>query len=645
MRFNIKSLLIAGLVSLAGVSCSKDDTYIKCDDCGSKKIIDVTQYGLKNDASSDCADLVNRLISDLPAEGGVIKFPEGEFRLDGPIKVTRNFVTITGTENTTLYVNNSEAGIYLAYVAEVNGQKNRISGVELRNLHLVGNDYNSIGVLVGHDNDRVQLTDITVEKCNLGMRINGADAIVINNCVMTDVKNGIEMNGGIQNSVTDCKFGSLSGGVSAYISGESNLLFSDNELNGVGTTGLNMNSCTRVNVSGCTVTGNKVGLFELNGDNNLVSGNTFTMKKTDESQLGNRSQDYGVIVVKGSLNHFTDNTIDCQWDPEFENPITVSSPNGESNRFSNCTITDQSSEAVFYISESTEVTGCVEDASKITYKTEVKNLTKIAYVIDYADPSAIEDDDEQASYVWFKREFVNGKVLTTSELATTDLSEFEVIWIHIDRLDMPWGWQNLPSGFLAEDALNALKSYYYAGGSLLLANHATQYIVPLARTERAPGIYSSGYGGSGNDSWSVNANIGMEYDHRTHPIYAGMIEFNEYHPHPTFPLVGPGHREDHNCMWDFNAYGYRELYPEAENTVRAFEVENNAVVLGTWGQVTDFACAGLIEFQPTAECQGTCVAMGLAAYEWNQNTNANIWHDNIITITRNMVSYLAGLNQ
>ena len=645
MRFNIKTLLIAGLMSLVGVSCSTDDTFIKCEDCGNKKIIDVTQYGLKNDASSDCADLVNRLIADLPAEGGVIVFPEGEFRLDGPIKVTRNFVTITGSENTTLYVNNSEAGIYLAYVAEVNGQKNRISGVELRNLHLVGNNYNGTGILVGHDNDRVQLTDITVEKCNLGMRINGADAIVINNCVMTDVKSGIEMNGGIQNSVTDRKFGSLSGGVSAYISGESNLLFSDNELNGVGNTGLNMNSCTRVNVSGCTVTGNKVGLFELNGENNLVSGNTFTLKKTEESQLGNRDKDYGVIVVKGSLNHFTENTIDCEWDAALENPITISSPNGESNRFSNCTITDQSSEAVFYISESTQVVGCVEDASKITYKTEVKNLTKIAYVIDYADPSAIGDDDEQASYVWFKREFVNGKVLSTSELATTDLSEFEVIWIHIDRLDMPWGWQNLPSGFLAEDALNALKNYYYAGGSLLLANHATQYIVPLGRTERAPGIYSSGYGGSGNDSWSVNANIGMEYDHRTHPIYAGMIEFNEYHPHPTFPLVGPGHREDHNCMWDFNAYGYRELYPEAENTVRAFEVENNAVVLGTWGQVTDFACAGLIEFQPTAECQGTCIAMGLAAYEWNQNTNANIWHDNIITITRNMVSYLAGLNQ
>ena len=643
MKFNIKSLLIAGLVSIFGVSCNTDDNFIKCEDCGSQKIIDVTQYGLKNDASSDCSDLVNRLIADLPAEGGVIMFPDGQFRLDSPIKVTRNFVTITGAENTSLIVNNSEAGIHLAYVADVNGQKNRLSGVEIRNIHLVGNDYNGTGVWVAHDNDRTQLIDVTVEKCRLGMRINGADAIVINNCIMTDVTNGLEMYGGIQNSVTDCKLGSLPGGVTCYISGESNLLFSENELNGAGENGL-LVSGTRINVSDCTVEGQCVGLFELNGDNNLISDNIFTLRNTGADQLAGRSADYGVVLVKGSYNHFTNNTIECEWNPEIENPITASAASGDANRFSNCTITDQSSEYVFYVNESTEVLGCV-DAAKISIKTEVKNLTKIAYVIDYDDPSQIEDDDEQASYAWFKREFVNGKVLTTSEVPTTDLSQFDVIWIHIDRLHMPHGWQNLPSGFLSDDVLNALKAYYYGGGSLLLANHATQYIVPLGRTERAPGLYSSAEGGSGNDSWSVQANIGMEYDRRNHPVYAGVIEFNEYHPHPTFPLIGPGHREDHNCMWDFNAYGFRDLYPEAENVLRAFEMENNAVVLGTWGQVTDFAVGGLIEFMPTEECKGACLAMGLAAYEWNQNTNVNKWHDNIITITRNMVSYLADYNK
>ena len=81
MKFNINSLLIAGLISFVGVSCNTEETFIKCEDCGSKKVIDVTQYGLKNDASSDCADLVNRLIADLPAEGGVIMFPEGQYRL------------------------------------------------------------------------------------------------------------------------------------------------------------------------------------------------------------------------------------------------------------------------------------------------------------------------------------------------------------------------------------------------------------------------------------------------------------------------------------------------------------------------------------------------------------------------------------
>lgn len=643
MKFNIKSLLIAGLVSLFGVSCNTDDNFIKCEDCGSQKIIDVTQYGLKNDASSDCSDLVNRLIADLPAEGGVILFPEGQYRLDSPIKVTRNFVTITGEENTTLIVNNSEAGINLAYVAEVNGQKNRLSGVEIRNIHLVGNDYNGTGVWVAHDNDRTQLIDVTVEKCNLGMRINGADAIVINNCTMTDVTNGLEMYGGIQNSVTDCQFGSRQGGVTCYISGESNLLFSDNELDGAGSNGLVV-SGTRINVSGCTVEGQCVGLFELNGDNNLISDNIFTLADTEADQLAGRTADYGVVLVKGNYNHFTNNTIDCEWDPEIENPITVSAASGDANRFSNCTVTDQSSECVFYVNETTEVVECVENSTKIAIKVEEKNLIKAAYVIDYDDPSKIEDDDEQASYTWFKREFVNGTILTTAEIPTTDLSQFEVIWVHIDRLDMPVGWTNLPSGIISDAVLSALKSYYYNGGSLLLATHATQLIVPLGRSERAPSLYSSAAGGSGTDSWSVQAHIGMEYDRRTHPVYEGMVEFGDF-GHPTFPLVGPGHREDHNCMWDFNSYGYMDLYPDAENVLRAYEIENTAVVLGTWGQVTDFAVGGLIEFQPTAECKGTCLAMGLAAYEWNQNSNANKWQDNIITITRNMFSYLAGLNQ
>ena len=94
-------------------------------------------------------------------------------------------------------------------------------------------------------------------------------------------------------------------------------------------------------------------------------------------------------------------------------------------------------------------------------------------------------------------------------------------------------------------------------------------------------------------------------------------------------------------MWDLNAYGYATLYPEAGNVVNAFQQENQAVVLATWGHVVDWCCAGLVEFLPTESYKGSCIAVGLAAYEWNQNSGANDYHYNIKRMTRNMLVYLA----
>ena len=94
-------------------------------------------------------------------------------------------------------------------------------------------------------------------------------------------------------------------------------------------------------------------------------------------------------------------------------------------------------------------------------------------------------------------------------------------------------------------------------------------------------------------------------------------------------------------MWDLNSYGFPGLYPNAGNIVKAFEEENNATVLATWGHVTDYCCAGMVEFTSTAEYQGTCIALGLAAYEWNQNSNLNVYQDNIVLMTKNILHYLS----
>ena len=535
----INKFLISGLFLMLGTSCSNDDTYALCDECKGQKIIDITQFGLPTDGSTDCADLINAIIADLPPEGGTILIPEGTFRLD--------------------------------------------SGVEVSGLTLVGKaDHQGTGIYVEHDNDRLHFFNIKMENMYQGVKLQGCDAITLARIDATDVVNGIEMNGGIQNMVTNSAFGSSQGGVAARISGESNLIFSHNKLNG-------------------------------------------------------KEADYGVIHVKGEYNHFTSNTINVSWSEGIENPTTVNAAEGENNRFADCTIEDKNSNQVFYISELSEVIDCGVTEENIKVKPSGLDLTNAAYVITYNSPEEIEDDDEKASYAWFKKQFVNGKVVTPAMLTSEDLSVYDVIWVHIDRVGIGAGWDKLP---LSTDAIAALTTYYKNGGNLFLSNHATQLVVPLGRTERAPGIFADGEGGDGADVWTINANIGMEYDHRSHPVFAGMVTSDQF-SHETFPLIGPGRREDHNCMWDLNSYGFPGLYPNAGNIVKAFEEENNATVLATWGHVTDYCCAGMVEFASTAEYQGTCIALGLAAYEWNQNSNLNVYQDNIVLMTKNILHYLS----
>lgn len=560
----INKFLISGLLFILGTSCSNDDNYTLCDECNGQKIIDITQFGLPTDGSTDCADLINAIIADLPPEGGTILIPEGTFRLDSPIQLTRNFVTLKGVNDdvaataadareSRLILGNAEYALHVAPVADIDGRKNRISGVAAR------------------------------------------------------------------------------------ISGESNLIFSHNKLTAEDDRCASFTGCSRVNISDNEFTGNKMTFFDISGQNNLISDNVFTVNRSD-NQLNGKEADYGVIHVKGEYNHFTSNTIHADWSDGIENPVTVNAAEGENNRFASFTIENTNSNQVFYVSESSEVIDCGVTEENIKVKpSEAQDLTNAVYVITYDTPEEIEDDDEKASYAWFKKQFVNGKVITAAALAGEDLSAYDVIWVHIDRVGIGAGWDKLP---LSADAVAALTTYYKNGGNLFLSNHATQLVVPLGRTERAPGIFGDGEGGSGADIWTINANIGMEYDHRSHPAFTGMVTSDQF-SHETFPLIGPGQREDHNCMWDLNSYGFPSLYPNAGNVVKAFEEENNATVLATWGHVTDYCCAGMVEFAPTTEYQGTCIALGLAAYEWNQNSNLNVYQDNIMLMTKNILHYLS----
>ncbi len=269
---------------------------------------------------------------------------------------------------------------------------------------------------------------------------------------------------------------------------------------------------------------------------------------------------------------------------------------------------------------------------------------KVALISEYPSVDAIVDDDEKAAADWLVNTF-GGELLPAQSIYTAnDLADFDVVWIMIDRVGLEHGVAKLPE--TVTTIIKHVKTYLEKGGSVYLSNHATQYVAELGLLPEAqlPGIFGSGEGGPGSDIWTAQPVVGnvegQIYDHASHEIYTGLAyeNYNEWE-HKTYALIGPGHREDHNCMWDLNTFGLTTTETEP-NIVAAFEKQNSCKVIATWGHVVDYCCAGIIEF-PAEGSRGAVIANGLAAYEWNQNDKVNDYQANIEKLTSNVLTYLS----
>ncbi len=271
---------------------------------------------------------------------------------------------------------------------------------------------------------------------------------------------------------------------------------------------------------------------------------------------------------------------------------------------------------------------------------------KMAYLMTAATIADLPDDDERAAATWFAAQ-QNAELIQPSQIAGLDADLYPVIWIEIDRVGLPMGWENLPAEISSPETIAALKQYSANGGSLYLSNMATQLTVPLGFVpdNMAPTVYGNGEGGSGTDVWVINPYLGWDfrngsdqgfYDRTGHDVYKNLtLEDPNGYGYPNLPLIGPGQREDHNCLWDCNIYGRGSQI----DVIKNFEVTTNSLVLATWGHVRDHCVAGLVEFYSNAE-HGRCIANGLAAYEWNQNSGVNPYQHNIEQLTLNILDYL-----
>ena len=84
------------------------------------------------------------------------------------------------------------------------GLKNRISGVEIKDLMISGGaSNNGIGIDVKYDNDRCRISNLIGINLNYGIRVKSADAMMIQDSWICEVQNSIEMTDGIQNMISN----------------------------------------------------------------------------------------------------------------------------------------------------------------------------------------------------------------------------------------------------------------------------------------------------------------------------------------------------------------------------------------------------------------------------------------------------------
>ena len=286
--------------------------------------------------------------------------------------------------------------------------------------------------------------------------------------------------------------------------------------------------------------------------------------------------------------------------------------------------------------------GRVSPNAAIIFSIPYEEKARPAMVLLADNISDLESDEERGAARWFQQNYVDlgeGNFISAADLPYINLNEVSVLWIHVDRLGITSGLDQLPAELTSNAVKAALKTYIANGGNMYLSKHATQLLVAYGRVKDKflPNIFNAGDGATGSDIWSMNANlVGGKYDMRSHAIFAGLSKNSD--ANTTFPLIGPVYRYDHNCLWDMNAL---TLTKPGDDKFEQFQKETNSEILATWGQVTDDAVAGIVAFKADDDGNflGTVICNGLAAYNMGNDENTE-YQSNNEKLTQNILEYL-----
>lgn len=284
-----------------------------------------------------------------------------------------------------------------------------------------------------------------------------------------------------------------------------------------------------------------------------------------------------------------------------------------------------------------------------TYKIEASVLAVTAFLSHHESVNDITDDDEKAYAEWFFSNYEDDLAEFVSfadiKSGAVDLSKFKTLTWYLDgNADEVF---SMPAIATDVDVVDKVKNFYLNGGNLYLLGYAGRYLIELGRFP--DGKYfvevGNGPGFDNGDTWGIGTSI-LQRDESSHPIYSG-IPLTINGTRKTFPVIGPGWKENHNYV----VVRIPEVYGMANDNVVAYDKfndDNATRWLGVWDGIGDYFMAGVIEFEPKGDYQGRAVFQGIGGIEWDQNAKGTInaagtnpYQANIELLAKNTISYLA----
>lgn len=314
----------------------------------------ITDHGARGDNAFDNAPVINQLIGKFGPEGGTILVPVGDFRINSPIVIDRNNVTIRGVNyGQRSNVDPAPPGIFgppggskiilgggVERGISVVAASGTIEGLTVRDLAIQGSDGGvaQTGISIDRANKWTRLDNVSCINLRRGIFMVDSEQADITSCWLAECESPLYMVRGRDCSVTDSAFGGQPGGVSCDFNGQVGLNFTGNVIFPDGFTALWLTDSRACNVSHNTITGWYTGLIQVEGNANFLSHNLISAVETNGGWPGDprgRGGDYGLIRITGNDNVFIASTIHS-WQPDGD--VRVRILGGDRNVLRNLTI-------------------------------------------------------------------------------------------------------------------------------------------------------------------------------------------------------------------------------------------------------------------------------------------------------------------